>query len=85
MPADSPKPARYPLLETVLAHKGLQIKGLYSLHDAADIFGVTIRAIQSRIKRGCLISRDLPGRAKFLPVDLEEFLTNSTRKIAVSS
>lgn len=85
MPIENPKPAKYPLLETVLAHKGLQLKGTYNLHDVAEIFGVTVRAIQDRIKRRQLTSRNLPGRAKFLSVDIEEFLRSSSNTSATAS
>ena len=79
MPTDIPKPGKYPLLETVLAHKGLQLKAVYRLRDVAEIFEVSIRAIQDRVKRGYLVSRDLPGRGKFLSLDLEGFLENSLK------
>jgi hypothetical protein len=82
MPNDTPKPAKFPLLETVLAHKNLVLKAFYTMHDAADIFGVTVRAIQHWVKRGRLVSRELPGRAKFLSIDLETFLGNSQQKHA---
>lgn len=74
MPADIPKASRYPLLETVLAYKGLPLKAVYSLADAAALFDVSKRSIQSRVARGQLNARNLPGRAKFLSSDLEDFL-----------
>lgn len=79
MPADTPKAPKYPLLETVLAHAGLQLKGMYTIRDVARIFGVTVRAIQQRVRRGELTCRNLPGYGRFLSLDLEEFLKNSTR------
>ena len=79
MATDSPKPTRYPLLETVLAHRGLPLKGTYSVRDVADLFEVSSRTIQLRIKRGDLRARDLPGHAKFLAADLEQFLEDSSR------
>jgi Helix-turn-helix domain len=85
MPPETPKPGRYPLLETVLAHKGLQLKGTYTVRDVAALFGVCVRAIQARIQRGELASRNLPGRAKFLSLDLEEFLQNSSRRGTTAS
>ena len=69
----------YPLLEQILALRGLALQPTYTNRDVAAIFGVSIRAIQDRIQRGSLIPRDLPGRAKFLPQDLEEFLVRSKR------
>ncbi len=85
MPADNPKPAKFPLLETVLFHKSLQLKGFYTIHDAAELFGVSVRSIQSRMKRGQLTSRNLPGRARFLSIDLELFLQNSSKHPAVAT
>jgi hypothetical protein len=79
MATDTPKPSKYPLLETILAHKGLQLQGTYSVRDVASIFSVGVRAIQDRMKKGELNSRSLPGRAKFLSIDLEDFLRNSSR------
>jgi len=79
MPNDVPKPAKYPLLETVLAYRALPMKGSFCMQDVADLFGVTTRTIQTRVKRGGLISRDLPGRSKFLAVDLEQLLQGSTK------
>jgi hypothetical protein len=79
MATDTPKPAKFLLLETLLAHKNLPLQGLYTIHDAAALFDVTPRAIQQRMKRGELDSRCLPGHAKFLSLDLENFLLNSSR------
>ncbi len=78
MTTDTPKPGKFPLLETALAHKGLSLKAMYSLRDVAELFSVSKRAIQHRVKRGELRSRNLPGRAKFLSMDLEAFLAGST-------
>jgi Helix-turn-helix domain len=69
----------YPLLEQILKLKDLSLQAVYSNREVAQIFGVSIRAIQDRIKRGGLIPRDLPGRARFLPIDLEQFLTSSRK------
>lgn len=77
---DAPKPAKYPLLETLLAYRALPFQALFTIRDAAMLFGVSIRCIQDRVKRKILNSRDLPGRVKFLPIDLEEFLKNSSRQ-----
>jgi hypothetical protein len=85
MANETPKPGKYPLLETILAHKGLQLKGMYTLSDVAGIFGVCVRAIQDRTKHGHLNSRNLPGRAKFLSIDLEDFLRTSSRSASQSS
>jgi len=71
---------RYPLLEEMLALREMKLLPSFTIRDAARLFGVTVRAIQSRVASGQLPSRDLPGRAKFLPSDLEQFLANSSRK-----
>lgn len=85
MTSDSPKPVKCPLLEMIMAHKNLPLRALYRLRDAADVFGVSVRSIQSRVRRGELIARNLPGRAKFLPIDLEDFLANSAKRVAIPS
>jgi hypothetical protein len=69
------KPVRYPLLEEILTIKGLPLQPMYK--DVAKIFGVSARAIQNRATSGELLPRNLPGHAKFLSSDLEEFLSNS--------
>jgi len=69
----------YPLLEALLAAKRLALQGTYSYRDAAEIFDCSVRALQQRIRDGRLTARDLPGRKKFLPHDLEEFLRNSVK------
>ena len=71
---------RYPLLEPLLAAAGLQLQGIYTIGDAAEIFGVKSRTIQEWCRDGKLPSRDLPGRGRFLSEDLETFLRNSVRK-----
>jgi hypothetical protein len=76
---DIPKPSKYPLLETVLAYRALPMKGAFSVHDVADLFSVTPRTIQTRIKRGDLTARDLPGRLKFLAIDLEQLLQGRSK------
>ena len=69
---------KLPLLETVLNSKGLPMKAIYTLGDVAEIFGVSKRAIQHRIKQGQLRSRNLPGHGKCLAADLELFLAGSS-------
>jgi hypothetical protein len=69
---------KYPLLEEILTLRQMSLLPMYTITDVARLFGVSVRAIQARVASGQLGSRDLPGRAKFLPVDLEEFLQNST-------
>jgi len=75
--SDSP---RYPLLEAILAGHELPLKPMYTNREVAEIFSVCVRAIQNWITAGRLIPRDLPGRWRFLPQDLEEFLSTSKRE-----
>lgn len=70
---------KYPLLEEMLALRDMRLQATYTNRDLGELFGVSIRAIQDRVATGQLTSRDLPGRAKFLPMDLEDFLRNSKR------
>jgi hypothetical protein len=70
--------ACYPLLEALLEQKGLQLRGIYTVRDVAHIFGVSRRTIQEWCRDGKLMSRELPGRAKFLSEDLELFLQESS-------
>lgn len=79
MPEQSQTP-RYPLLEEMLALRGMTLQATYTNGDLGKFFAVSIRAIQDRVASGQLTSRDLPGRARFLPLDIEEFLRNSRRK-----
>lgn len=71
--------SKYPLLEAVLAIQNLPLQPMYTNRDVANIFKVCVRAIQNWISAGRLIPRDLPGRWKFFPQDLEEFLRTSPR------
>lgn len=73
------QPPKYPLLEAILVLRQIALLPMYTNHHVAAIFGVSVRAIQERVASGKLPSRDLPGRAKFLPCDLEEFLRESKR------
>jgi excisionase family DNA binding protein len=72
--------ARYPLLEALLEQKALELKGIYTVRDAARIFGVSVRTIQDWVRNEKLIARDLPGRGRFLSEDLERFLRESVRR-----
>lgn len=69
----------YPLLEEILGLRGMTLQALYTIRDVAKLFAVTTRSIQSRVAAGELQARDLPGRGKFLSVDLEEFLRQSKK------
>lgn len=77
-PSQSPK---YPLLEEILALRQMTLQAMYTVREVAQLFGVTVRSIQSRVASGQLTARNLPGRAKFLPVDLEQFLRDSKKVI----
>lgn len=82
---DNPELNKYPLLQEILTIKGLELKATYTTPDLAQIFDVTSRAIQNRIASGQLTSRDLPGRAKCLPQDVEAFLANSKKKASLNT
>jgi hypothetical protein len=72
-----------PLFYSLLSQKRLKPKGVYTVEDAREIFGlgnghkVSRRTIQERISTGKLRSRNLPGRGRFLAEDFEHFLQNS--------
>ena len=72
-------PPKYPLLEEMLALRQMVRQPTYTIRDVAKLFDVTVRSIQSRVASGQLSTRDLPGRAKFLSCDLEEYLRNSKK------
>lgn len=71
--------SKYPLLETMLALKDLGLQPMYTNRDVARMFEVSVRAIQNWIAAGRLTPRNLPGRWRFFPQDLEEFLRASHR------
>lgn len=71
---------RYPLLEALLAQKGLKLKGTYTIRDVALIFGASRRTLQEWTAAGNPAARDLPGRGRFLSEDLENFLQSSLRQ-----
>ena len=75
----SPQPPKYPLLEEVLALRQMTLQPMYTIREVAALFAVTVRSIQARVATGQLSSRDLPGRAKFLSADLEQFLRESRK------
>jgi excisionase family DNA binding protein len=70
---------RYPLLTALLEQREFPLQGLYTVRDAAKIFGVSTRTIQEWCRDGKLLSRDLPGRNRFLSEDLEHFLQTSVK------
>ncbi len=67
------------MLEAILALQNIPIQPMYTNRDVAKIFQVCVRAIQNWISAGRLAPRDLPGRWKFFPQDLEEFLKTSKK------
>jgi hypothetical protein len=71
--------SRYPMLEAILAIQDLPLQPMYSNRDVAKIFNVCVRAIQNWISSGRITPRDLPGRWKFFPQDLEDFLAASRK------
>jgi excisionase family DNA binding protein len=68
-----------PLLDSLLCQKGMKPMGIYSVRDAAKLFGVTSRTIQDWIRDGKMPARDLPGHGRFLVEDLEAFLRSRLR------
>lgn len=76
---DSTTANTYPQLSELTRMSGLLIKPTYTKSDAAALFGVSIRTIQSHAADGSLPSRSLLGRARFLPIDLETFLQRSVK------
>ena len=76
---DQSQPPKYPLLEEMLALSQMTLQPTYTLRHVAQLFGVTVRSIQSRVASRQLSARDLPGRARFLPIDLEQFLRESRK------
>jgi hypothetical protein len=73
-----PKP-QHPLLEEILEMREMTLQPMYTIRDVAKLFNVTPRSIQLRVASGRLLVRDLPGRGKFLSVDLETFLRESKK------
>jgi hypothetical protein len=67
------------MLEAILGLQNLPLQPMYTNKDVAKIFKVCVRAIQNWISAGRLTPRDLPGRWKFFPQDLEEFLSTSNK------
>ena len=70
------------MLEEILTMRNLPLQPMYTTRTAAEIFGVTARALQNWMTSGQLVGRDLPGRARFLNQDLEGFLASSRKRDA---
>jgi excisionase family DNA binding protein len=64
----------------LLAIRGEPLKGPYTVRDVAQLFGVSVRAIQEWVSSGRLEARDLPGRSRFLPLDLEALLSKKAKR-----
>jgi transposase len=67
------------LLQEILAIEDLPLRPMYSVRDIAKMFRVSVRTIQNWIASGKLPPRNLPGRAKFLSQDIEDFLFASRK------
>ena len=77
MPQPTPG-AKLPLLEALVARWGLSALPIYTNRDVAELFKTSVRTIQDWITDGKMTPRNLPGRGRFLPEDLEAFLENSS-------
>lgn len=80
--SDSKREFKYPLLEQMLEVIGVPLKATYTMRGFAELFSVTVRSAQTYVAAGQLTARNLPGRVRFLPSDIEHFLKNSERKTA---
>lgn len=76
-PCEPAERSLYPLFETMLRAKGLKLQATYTCKDIANLFEVTVRTIQSKVKDGTLPSRKLIGGGRFLPIDIENYLQNA--------
>src|SRR5215472_6467901 len=74
------EPSRFPLLEQISRLRGLPLLATYRTRDVAALFGVKNRAISDRVADGRLQARDLPGRARHLPQDIERLLEGSAQR-----
>jgi len=71
---------RFPLLEQLSRLRGLPLLPMYKTRDVAALFGVSPRAISDWVADGRLQARDLPGRNRFLPQDIEQLLATSLQR-----
>jgi len=76
--SDGPKGPKCPLLDALLAEKGMPRKASYTKQEVAKLFGCSERTIQEWVREGKMKVHKLPGGPRFFAVDLEEFLANST-------
>jgi hypothetical protein len=72
---------QYPMLEDILAKRNLPLQPMYTTRSAAEIFGVSARALQNWMTSGQLVGRNLPGRSRFLNQDIEAFLVSSRKAV----
>jgi Helix-turn-helix domain len=79
---NEPEPSKYPMLEAILVIQKKPLQPMYSNSDLAGIFKTCVRSIQNWTSSGLLIPRNLPGRWKFLPQDIEDFLIASRKRVA---
>jgi hypothetical protein len=80
-----PTQPQFPLLETMLRSLGRTLQPTYTCRDLACLFGVTTRTIQSKVADGTIPSRKLIGGARFLPIDIEEYLRRASNPPAIAS
>jgi hypothetical protein len=73
-----PTQPQFPLFQTMLRSLGRTLQPRYTCRDLACLFGVTTRAIQSKVADGTIPSRKLIGGARFLPIDTEEYLRKAS-------
>jgi hypothetical protein len=71
---------RYPHLSSYLELKGMPLKAAYTVHEVGTMFEVSARTIQTWICMCRLSQRNVPGRAKIFPADLEALLAASERR-----
>jgi len=76
---DQANQPKYPLLEELLRLRGQSLKAFFTNKDVSEVFETSIRTIQNLVSDGKLRSRKLPGRARFLPVDLEAYIAGTVK------
>ena len=76
---DQANQQKYPLLEELLRLRALPLKATFTNKDIAELFETSIRTIQNLVSDGKLRNRKLPGRARFLPVDLETYIAGTVK------
>jgi hypothetical protein len=69
----------YPHLSSYLELKGMPLKAAYTVLEVGTMFEVNVRTIQTWIFMRRLNQRNVPGRAKIFPADLEALLAASEK------